>query len=114
MHADALALRLDAVQDNPRHHPDTHAVHALERSALLFTDEGGETFRISRNLDLFAFRGWDFARLSFRCMPGAVSWRSRRRRHHRPLFTLRIGNDRTGEPFGLLALTLRWTENGSI
>lgn len=83
-------------------------------AALCFTDEGGETFRISRNLDLFAFRGWDFARLSFRCMPGAVSWRSRRRRHHRPLFTLRIGNDRTGEPFGLLALTLRWTENGSI
>ena len=83
-------------------------------AALCFTDEGGETFRISRNLDLFAFRGWDFARLSFRCMPGAVSWRSRRRRHHRPLFTLRIGNDRAGEPFGLLALTLRWTENGSI
>ena len=83
-------------------------------AALCCTDEGGETFRISRNLDLFAFRGWDFARLSFRCMPGAVSWRSRRRRHHRPLFTLRIGNDRAGEPFGLLALTLRWTENGSI
>ena len=83
-------------------------------AALCFTDEGGETFRISRNLDLFAFRGWDFARLSFRCMPGAVSWRSRRHRHHRPLFTLRIGNDRAGEPFGLLALTLRWTENGSI
>ncbi|MFQ9126176.1 MAG: hypothetical protein ACLR4Z_04370 [Butyricicoccaceae bacterium] len=84
-------------------------------AALCFTDEGGE------NLPHFAkSRPFRLSRLGFRaavlplCMPGAVSWRSRRRRHHRPLFTLRIGNDRAGEPFGLLALTLRWTENGSI
>lgn len=88
--------------------------YARSSADLCFTDEGGETQRLSRSLDLFSFENWDFGRVSFRCVPGAVSWRSHRRRYRRPLHTLRIGNDRAGEPFGLLALTLRWTEGGSI
>ena len=88
--------------------------YARSSAELCFTDEGGETQRLSRSLDLFSFESWDFGRVSFRCVPGAVSWRSHRRRYRRPLHTLRIGNDRAGEPFGLLALTLRWTEGGSI
>ena len=88
--------------------------YARSSAELCFTDEGGETQRLSRSLDLFSFENWDFGRVSFRCVPGAVSWRSHRRRYRRPLHTLRIGNDRAGEPFGLLALTLRWTEGGSI
>ena len=88
--------------------------YARSSAELCFTDEGGETQRLSRSLDLFSFENWDFGRVSFRCVPGAVSWRSHRRRYRRPLHTLRIGNDRAGEPFGLLALTLRWTEDGSI
>lgn len=88
--------------------------YARSSAELCFTDEGGETQRLSRSLDLFSFGNWDFGRVSFRCVPGAVSWRSHRRRYRRPLHTLRIGNDRAGEPFGLLALTLRWTEGGSI
>lgn len=88
--------------------------YARSSAELCFMDEGGETQRLSRSLDLFSFENWDFGRVSFRCVPGAVSWRSHRRRYRRPLHTLRIGNDRAGEPFGLLALTLRWTEGGSI
>lgn len=88
--------------------------YARSSAELCFTDEGGETQRLLRSLDLFSFENWDFGRVSFRCVPGAVSWRSHRRRYRRPLHTLRIGNDRAGEPFGLLALTLRWTEGGSI
>ena len=31
-----------------------------------------------------------------------------------PLFAVRIGNDRPDEPFGLLALTIRWTQGQTV
>ena len=31
-----------------------------------------------------------------------------------PLFAVRIGNNQPDEPFGLLALTIRWTQGQNI
>ena len=53
---------------------------------------------------------WISRVVSFRCIPGAVSFRTRWRQHRMPLFAVRIGNDRADEPFGLLAITIRWTQ----
>ena len=69
---------------------------------------------MSRNMDLFSFKTLDFSRFSFRCIPGAISYRTRYRQHRMPLLAVRIGNDRIDEPFGLLALTIRWTAGPTI
>ncbi|MDO4270246.1 MAG: hypothetical protein Q4C72_04880 [Eubacteriales bacterium] len=78
-------------------------------ATVRYENENGALLALSRNMDLFSFKTLDFSRFSFRCVPGAVSYRTRWRQHKIPLFTVRIGNDRPNEPFGLLALTVRWT-----
>lgn len=78
-------------------------------ATVQYEGDAGVLLTLSRNMDLFSFRTLDFARFSFRCVPGAVSYRTRWRQHKTPLFAVRIGNDRPNEPFGLLALTVRWT-----
>ncbi len=78
-------------------------------ATVQYENENGKLLALSRNMDLFSFKTLDFSRFSFRCIPGAVSYRTRHRQHGVPLFAVRIGNDRPDEPFGLLALTIRWT-----
>ncbi|MGI6180844.1 MAG: hypothetical protein ACOYIE_02050 [Agathobaculum sp.] len=78
-------------------------------ATVQYENENGRLLALSRNMDLFSFKTLDFSRFSFRCVPGAVSYRTRWRQHRIPLFAVRIGNNRPDEPFGLLALTIRWT-----
>ncbi|WP_283673828.1 hypothetical protein [Butyricicoccus sp. Marseille-Q5471] len=78
-------------------------------ATVRYENENGVLLALSRNMDLFSFETLDFSRLSFRCMPGAISYRTRWRQHRVPQFAVRIGNDRPDEPFGLLALTILWT-----
>ena len=83
-------------------------------ATVQYENENGALLALSRNVDLFSFKTLDFSRFSFRCIPGAVSYRTRRRQHRMPLFAVRIGNDRPDEPFGLLALTNRWTQGQTV
>ncbi len=83
-------------------------------ATVQYENENGALLALSRNMDLFSFKTLDFSRFSFRCIPGAVSYRTRRRQHRMPLFAVRIGNDRPDEPFGLLALTIRWTQGQTV
>ncbi len=72
----------------------------------------GEILALDRNLDLFSFETLDFSRFTFRCRPGAASMRVRRRLHRARTVRVRIRNDRAGEPFGLLALGVRYILSG--
>ena len=72
----------------------------------------GEITALDRNLDLFSFVTFDFSRFTFRCRPGAASMRVRRRLHRARTVRVRIRNDRAGEPFGLLALGVRYILSG--
>ena len=72
----------------------------------------GEITALDRNLDLFSFVTLDFSRFTFRCRPGAASMRVRRRLHRARTVRVRIRNDRAGEPFGLLALGVRYILSG--
>ena len=72
----------------------------------------GEITALDRNLDLFSFETLDFSRFTFRCRPGAASMRVRRRLHRARTVRVRIRNDRAGEPFGLLALGVRYILSG--
>ena len=72
----------------------------------------GEITALDRNLDLFSFETLDFSRFTFRCRPGAASMRVRRRLHRARTVRVRIRNDRAGEPFGLLALGVRYILGG--
>ena len=83
-------------------------------ATVQYENENGALLALSRNMDLFSFKTLDFSRFSFRCIPGAVSYRTRRRQHRMPLFAVRIGNDRPDEPFGLLALTIHWTQGQTV
>ena len=83
-------------------------------ATVQYEDENGKLLALSRNMDLFSFKTLDFSRFSFCCLPGAVSYRTRWRQHRVPLFAVRIGNDQPDEPFGLLALTVRWTLGPSV
>ena len=83
-------------------------------ATVQYENENGKQLALSRNMDLFSFRTTDFSRFSFRCVPGAVSYRTRWKQHRSPLFAVRIGNDRPNEPFGLLALTIRWTQGQTV
>ena len=83
-------------------------------ATIQYEDENGARLTLSRNMDLFSFRTMDFSRFSFRCIPGAVTYRTRWKQHRSPLFAVRIGNDRPDEPFGLLALTIRWTQGQTV
>lgn len=83
-------------------------------ATVQYESENGQTLALSRNMDLFSFKTLDFSRFSFRCIPGAVSYRTRWRQHRMPLFSVRIGNNQPNEPFGLLALTIRWTQGQHI
>ncbi len=83
-------------------------------ATIQYENENGKQLTLSRNMDLFSFRTLDFSRFSFRCIPGAVSYRTRWKQHRSPLFAVRIGNDRPDEPFGLLALTIRWTPGQTV
>lgn len=84
---------------------------AYTRSGVRVTYETaeGEVLALERNLDLFSFETLDFSRFTFRCQPGAVNMRVRRKLHRAGLVRVRIRNDRAGEPFGLLALGIRYT-----
>ena len=83
-------------------------------ATVQYESENGQTLALSRNMDLFSFKTLDFSRFSFRCIPGAISYRTRWRQHRMPLFAVRIGNNQPNEPFGLLALTIRWTQGQYI
>ncbi len=84
---------------------------AYTRSGVRVTYETGEgeILALDRNLDLFSFETLDFSRFTFRCQPGAVNMRVRRKLHRARLVRVRIRNNRAGEPFGLLALGIRYT-----
>lgn len=88
--------------------------HSRSGATVQYESEDGKTLALSRNMDLFSFKTLDFSRFSFRCIPGALSYRTRYRQHRMPLLAVRIGNDRPDEPFGLLALTIRWTAGQTI
>ncbi|HJA49483.1 MAG TPA: hypothetical protein H9790_09245 [Candidatus Agathobaculum intestinipullorum] len=88
--------------------------HSRSGATVQYESEDGKTLALSRNMDLFSFKTLDFSRFSFRCVPGALSYRTRYRQHRMPLLAVRIGNDRIDEPFGLLALTIRWTAGQTI
>lgn len=88
--------------------------YSRSSATVQYENENGALLALSRNMDLFSFKTLDFSRFSFRCIPGAVSYRTRRRQHRMPLFAVRIGNDRPDEPFGLLALTIRWTQGQTV
>lgn len=89
----------------------TATLMAYTRSGVRVTYETaeGEILALARNLDLFSFETLDFSRFTFRCQPGAVNMRVRRKLHRAGLVRVRIRNDREGEPFGLLALGIRYT-----
>ncbi|MFR2290189.1 MAG: hypothetical protein ACLS69_10555, partial [Butyricicoccus sp.] len=88
--------------------------HSRSGATVQYENENGAQLALSRNMDLFSFRTLDFSRFSFRCIPGAVTYRTRWKQHRSPLFAVRIGNDRPDEPFGLLALTIRWTQGQTV
>lgn len=88
--------------------------HSRSGATVQYESEDGKTLALSRNMDLFSFKTLDFSRFSFRCIPDALSYRTRYRQHRMPLLAVRIGNDRPNEPFGLLALTIRWTAGQTI
>lgn len=83
-------------------------------ATVQYENDSGVLLALSRNMDLFSFHTLDFSRFSFRCLPGAVSYRTRRRQHKVRQFAVRIGNNKPDEPFGLLALTIRWTLGSTI
>nr|WP_297170992.1 hypothetical protein [uncultured Agathobaculum sp.] len=83
-------------------------------ATVQYESENGQTLALSRNMDLFSFKTLDFSRFSFRCIPGAISYRTRWRQHRMPLLAVRIGNNRVDEPFGLLAITIRWTQGQAV
>lgn len=92
----------------------TPTLMAYTRSGVRVTYETGEgeILALERNLDLFSFATLDFSRFTFRCQPGAVNMRVRRKLHRERLVRVRIRNNRAGEPFGLLALGIRYTLGG--
>lgn len=92
----------------------TPVVMPYSRSGVRVTYEtdGGAEVALDRNLDLVSFQTLDFARFTFRCQPGAVAMRVRRKLHRAQTVRVRIRNDRPREPFGLLALGIRYTIGG--
>lgn len=86
------------------------------RSGAVVTYEGasGETLVMDRNLDLFSFETLDFSRFTFRCQASASPMRTHRRLHRAGTFQVRVRNDRAGEPFGLLALVVRYAAGGRV
>lgn len=88
--------------------------YSRSSAIVTYENEDGIKTAFSHNMDLFSWRTVDFARFSFRCIPSAVSYRTRWRLHKTPLIAVRIGNDKVGEPFGLLAITIRWTAGRTI
>lgn len=79
---------------------------------VTYETDAGETLALERNLDLFSFETLDFSRFTFRCRPGAVPMRVRRKLHRARTVRVRIRNNRAGEPFGLLALGVRYILGG--
>lgn len=76
--------------------------------------DGAETHVFSKNVDLFSFIRFDFARLSFRCRPAAMPLRTRRHLRRVGTVQMRVRNNKPGEAFGLLAISMRWTMGQSI
>lgn len=76
--------------------------------------DGNPVAEETHNLDLFSFATFDFSRLSFRCVPGASPFHMRRTLRRCTTVQLRVGNDRADEPFGLLALVLRYTRGVDV
>ena len=87
--------------------------HSRSGATVKYENENGVQLALSRNMDLFSFRTLDFSRFSFRCIPGAVTYRTRWKQHRSPLFAVRIARP-ADEPFGLLALTIRWTQGQTV
>lgn len=79
---------------------------------VTYETDAGEVLALDRNLDLFSFETLDFSRFTFRCRPGAVQMRVRRKLHRARTVRVRIRNNRPGEPFGLLALGVRYALGG--
>lgn len=79
---------------------------------VTYETDAGETLALERNLDLFSFETLDFSRFTFRCRPGAAPMRVRRKLHRARTVRVRIRNNRAGEPFGLLALGVRYILGG--
>ena len=65
--------------------------HSRSGATVQYENENGAQLALSRNMDLFSFRTLDFSRFSFRCIPGAVTYRTRWKQHRSPLFAVRIG-----------------------
>ena len=79
---------------------------------VTYETDAGEVLALDRNLDLFSFETLDFSRFTFRCRPGAVQMRVRRKLHRARTVRVHIRNNRPGEPFGLLALGVRYALGG--
>lgn len=79
---------------------------------VTYESDGRVIMAQDRNLDLFSFQTLDFMRFTFRCQPGAVAMRVRRKLHRAQTVRVRVQNDRPREPFGLLALGIRYTVGG--
>lgn len=79
---------------------------------VTYESDGRLIAALDRNLDLFSFQTLDFTRFTFRCQPGAVPVRVRRKLHRARTVRVRVQNDRPREAFGLLALSMRYTVGG--
>lgn len=78
------------------------------------TEEISHGEALTKNLDLFSFRTLDFTRFSFRCLQSATPYRTRRKLRRIYLFQGIIENRRPDEPFGILGLTIQYTNGANI
>lgn len=63
---------------------------------VTYETDAGEVLALDRNLDLFSFETLDFSRFTFRCRPGAVQMRVRRKLHRARTVRVRIRNNPAG------------------
>lgn len=88
--------------------------YARSGARVEYLADGNAETVMTGNLDLFAWDALDFGRFSFRCIPGASPFYVRKKLRRVSTVQLRVGNDRPGEPFGLLALVLRYTQGQTV
>jgi hypothetical protein len=81
---------------------------------LYNTDEVLRDRVLEENLDIFSFDTMDFSRFTFKTIATATTYSTGKRARRILLFQGVVKNDRIDEPFGLLAIRIRFRTNRNI